>query len=124
MDRVGADFSRAVQMIRDRLGARPIAVQLPIGAEDKFKGVIDLVQMKAVVWEEESLGAKYRIEPIPAELVAQAEEYREKLLEAAADCDESVMEKYLDGKEITERDRKSTRLNSSHIQKSRMPSSA
>ena len=102
MDRVGADFFRAVQMIQDRLGARPVAVQLPIGAEDQFKGVIDLVQMKAVVWEEESLGAKYRIEPIPAELVAQAEEYREKLLEAAADCDESLMEKYLDGKEIAE----------------------
>jgi len=102
MDRVGADFFRAVQMIQDRLGARPVAVQLPIGAEDRFKGVIDLVQMKAVVWEEESLGAKYSIEPIPAELVAQAEEYREKLLEAAADCDESLMEKYLDGKEITE----------------------
>ncbi|MBF8253867.1 MAG: fusA, partial [Deltaproteobacteria bacterium] len=102
MDRVGADFFRALQMIQDRFGARPVAVQLPIGAEDRFKGVIDLVQMKAVVWEEESLGAKYSIEPIPAELVAQAEEYREKLLEAAADCDESLMEKYLDGKEITE----------------------
>jgi len=102
MDRVGADFFRTLKMIQDRLGARAVAIQLPIGAEDRFKGVIDLVQMKAVIWEEESLGAKFRIEPIPSDLKAQADEYREKLLEAAADCDESVMEKYLEGKEIGE----------------------
>ena len=102
MDRVGADFFRVHKMIQDRLGARAVAIQLPIGAEDRFKGVIDLVQMKAVIWEEESLGAKFRIEPIPSDLKAQADEYREKLLEAAADCDESVMEKYLEGKEIGE----------------------
>ena len=102
MDRVGADFFRAVRMIQDRLGARPLPVQLPIGAEDRFSGVIDLVQMKAVLWEEESLGAKYRVEPIPGALAAQAEEYREKLLEVVADCDESLVEKYLEGKEITE----------------------
>jgi elongation factor G len=102
MDRLGADFFRVVRMIQDRLGAHPLAVQLPIGAEEHFKGIIDLVQMKAVVWEEESLGARYRVEPIPAELKVQSEEYREKLLESVADSDESIMEKYLDGKQITE----------------------
>jgi len=102
MDRMGADFFRVVRMIHDRLGARPIPLQLPIGAEEHFKGIVDLVQMKAILWDEESLGAKYHIEPIPSELAGQAEEYREKLLEAAADCDESIMEKYLDGREITE----------------------
>jgi elongation factor G len=102
MDRVGADFFGALKMIRDRLGARPVAVQLPIGAEDQFKGVIDLVTMKAVIWDEESLGAKFHIEAIPAELKAQADEYREKLVEAAADADEALMDKYLEGKEITE----------------------
>ena len=102
MDRLGADFFRVVQMIQDRLGARPTPVQLPIGAEDRFVGIVDLVRMKAVVWEEESLGAKFREEPIPSDMLAQAEEYREKLVEAAADCDEMIMEKYLEGKEISE----------------------
>jgi elongation factor G len=102
LDRVGADFFRVVQMIQDRLGARPAILQLPIGAEEKFVGIVDLVQMKAIVWEEESLGAKFRVDPIPEHMVGQAEEYREKLLEAAADCDEALMEKYLDGKEISE----------------------
>jgi elongation factor G len=102
MDRLGADFFRVVKMIEDRLGARTVVMQLPIGAEDKFSGIVDLVTMKAVVWEDESLGAKFHEEPIPLELKAQAEEYREKLVEAAADCDETVMVKYLDGKEVTE----------------------
>jgi elongation factor G len=102
MDRLGADFFRVVKMIEDRLGARTVVVQLPIGAEDKFSGIVDLVTMKAVVWEDESLGAKFHEEPIPSELKAQAEEYREKLVEAAADCDETIMVKYLDGKEVTE----------------------
>lgn len=100
MDRLGADFFRVVRMIQDRLGARPVPIQLPIGAEEGFKGVVDLVQMKAVVWSDESLGAQYRIESIPAELADQAREYREKLLEALADSDESIMERYLEGKEI------------------------
>jgi elongation factor G len=104
MDRLGADFFRVVKMIEDRLGARPAVLQLPIGAEDKFVGIVDLVTMKAVVWEDESLGAKFREAPIPVELKAQAEEYREKLIEAAADCDEAIMEKYLEGKEIGEAD--------------------
>jgi elongation factor G len=102
MDRLGADFFRVVKMIEERLGARPAVVQLPIGSEDKFTGIVDLVTMKAVVWEEESLGAKFHEEPIPENLAAQARELREKLLEAAADCDEAIMEKYLEGKEITE----------------------
>ncbi len=102
MDRLGADFFRVVKMIEERLGARPVVLQLPIGSEDKFTGIVDLVSMKAVVWEEESLGAKFHEEPIPEELAAAAGEYREKLLEAAADSDESVMEKYLEGKEISE----------------------
>jgi elongation factor G len=102
MDRLGADFFRVVKMIQDRLGARPVVMQLPIGAEDKFSGVVDLVTMKAVVWEDESLGAKFHEAEIPADLQEQAEEYREKLLEAAADGDEAVMEKYLEGKEISE----------------------
>jgi elongation factor G len=102
MDRVGADFFRVVKMIEDRLGARPAVVQLPIGSEDKFAGIVDLITMKAVVWEDESLGAKFHEEEIPADLKAQAEEYREKLLEAAADGDEAVMEKYLEGKAISE----------------------
>jgi len=102
MDRVGADFFRVVQMIRDRLGACPLVLQLPIGSEEHFRGIIDLVQMKAILWDDESLGAKYRVEPIPNELMGQAKEYREKVMEAAADCDESIMERYLDGGEVTE----------------------
>jgi len=102
MDRLGADFFRVVKMIETRLGARPAVMQLPIGAEDKFAGVVDLITMKAVVWEDESLGAKFHEEKIPEDLQDQANEYREKLLEAAADADEALMEKYLDGKPITE----------------------
>jgi elongation factor G len=102
MDRLGADFFRVVQMIKDRLGARAVPLQLPIGAEDKFIGVIDLVRMKAIVWEDESLGAKFRDEAIPEELASAASEYREKLIEAAADSDETIMEKYLEGREISE----------------------
>ena len=102
MDRLGADFFRVVKMIETRLGARPAVLQLPIGAEDKFAGVVDLITMKAVVWEDESLGAKFHEEAIPTDLQEQAEEYREKLLEAAADADEAIMEKYLDGKAISE----------------------
>jgi elongation factor G len=102
MDRLGADFFRVVQMIRDRLGAHPVIVQIPIGAEEKFIGIVDLISMKAMVWEEESLGAKFHEEPIPEGLKAQADEHREKLLEAAADSDESLMEKYLEGNPIGE----------------------
>jgi elongation factor G len=102
MDRLGADFFRVVQMIKDRLGARAVPLQLPIGAEDKFIGVIDLVRMKAIVWEDESLGARFRDEAIPEEMALAAAEYREKLIEAVADSDETIMEKYLEGHEISE----------------------
>jgi len=102
MDRLGADFFRVVKMIETRLGARPAVMQVPIGAEDKFAGIVDLITMKAVVWEDESLGAKFHEEEIPADLRDQADEYREKLLEAAADADEALMEKYLEGKPISE----------------------
>jgi elongation factor G len=102
MDRLGADFFRVVKMIQDRLGARPVALQLPIGSEEKFAGIVDLVQMKAVIWEDESLGAKFRVEAIPESMIAEARQYHDKLLEAVADCDEAIMEKYLEGKEISE----------------------
>ena len=102
MDRVGADFFRVVQMIRDRLGAAPAILQIPIGAEEKFIGIVDLITMKALVWEDESLGAKFHEEPIPEGLKLEADEHRDKLLEAVADCDEAIMEKYLDGKPIGE----------------------
>jgi elongation factor G len=102
MDRVGADFFRTVSMIRDRLRANGVPIQLPLGTEERHRGVIDLITMKAVVWDEESLGAKYREDEIPADDRALAAEYREKLIEAVADADEKVMEKYLEGATISE----------------------
>ncbi len=102
MDRVGADFFRVVQMMKDRLGTNPLPVQLPIKIDDNFTGVVDLLHMNAVVWDEESLGAKFRITAIPNELKAQADEYREKIVEAAADVDDKIMEKYLGGEEVSE----------------------
>ncbi len=101
MDRVGADFFGAVDMIEERLGAKPLVLQLPIGAEADFVGVVDLVEMNAIVWEEETLGAKYHYEEIPGNLKDMAAEYREKMIEALADVDENIMEKYLEGEEIT-----------------------
>jgi elongation factor G len=101
MDRVGADFFRGVNMIKDRLKANPVAIQLPIGKEDQFKGVIDLVEMKATIWDEDSLGAKFREEPISAADIELAEEYREKMLEELANHDDSLMEKYLGGENIS-----------------------
>jgi elongation factor G len=102
MDRVGADFFRTVQMMKDRLRANAVPIQLPYGTEDKHRGVIDLVTMKAIVWDDESLGAKYRETEIPAEQKAEVDEWREKLIEALADADETLMERYLEGKEISE----------------------
>ncbi|MGA7232994.1 MAG: elongation factor G [Xanthobacteraceae bacterium] len=99
MDKIGADFFQCLKDIVDRLGAKPVAVQLPIGAEAQFKGVIDLIRMVGVVWDDETLGAKYHDIEIPAELVEQAKEYREKLIEAAVELDDDVMAAYLDGKE-------------------------
>jgi elongation factor G len=102
MDRIGADFFRVVGEVEEKLGAKPVPVQIPIGAEDEFKGVVDLITMKAIVWEEETLGAKYHYEEIPGDLVPVAEEWREKMLETLADIDEEIMMKYLEGEEITE----------------------
>jgi elongation factor G len=98
MDRMGADFPRCVQMMVDRLGARPLVVQLPIGAESDFKGVVDLVEMKGVVWHEEQLGAKFDHAEIPAELAEKAQEMHLKLVEMAVEEDEKLLEAYLDGK--------------------------
>ncbi len=102
MDRVGADFFAVVKDVEDKLGAKPVPIQIPIGAEENFRGVVDLISMKAVIWEEETLGAKYHYEDIPEELLPVAQEWREKMLEAIADVDEQIMEKYLEGEEITE----------------------
>ena len=104
MDRIGADFDRVVREIRERLRANPVMVQLPLGIEDDFRGVIDLVTMKAVVWEDESLGARYREEEIPADVRGAAEAAREQLLEAVADVSEPLMERYLNGEPISETD--------------------
>ncbi|MCP3678111.1 MAG: elongation factor G [Deltaproteobacteria bacterium] len=102
MDRVGADFLAVVGMIEERLKARPVPLQLPIGAEDNFKGVVDLITQKAIIWDDSTLGAKFHIEDVPADMSDLVQEYREKLVEAAADFDEGLMEKYLDGAEISE----------------------
>ncbi|WP_457569625.1 elongation factor G [Desulfurobacterium sp.] len=101
MDRIGADFFQVVKDVEEKLGAKPVPLQIPVGAEENFKGVVDLVTMKAIIWEEETLGAKYHEEEIPEDLVDMAEEYREKLIEALADVDEEIMMKYLEGEEIT-----------------------
>ncbi|MBP1722804.1 MAG: translation elongation factor 2, partial [Deltaproteobacteria bacterium] len=97
MDRVGADFPRVVRMIRERLNARPLVLQLPVGQEEKFRGVIDLLRQKAILYHEETLGAKFHEEPIPDELKPQVEIYREKIFEALAEADDPFMEKYLAG---------------------------
>jgi elongation factor G len=99
MDKIGADFFKSVEMVEDRLGAVPAVVQLPIGAENKFVGVVDLLKMKAIVWDDEGLGAKFHEEDIPADLVDQAVENREKLIELVVDQDDAVMEAFLEGEE-------------------------
>jgi elongation factor G len=98
MDRVGADFERVVEEMREKLKATPVLVQLPIGAEDKFTGVIDLIEQKAMVWDEDRLGANFRIEEIPDALREKAAGYRDKMIETLADHDEHLMELYLEGK--------------------------
>ncbi|HZQ54847.1 MAG TPA: elongation factor G [Bryobacteraceae bacterium] len=104
MDRVGADFYHAVDTIVDRLNARPVPIQLPVGAEDQFKGVVDLVKMKARIWRDETLGAKYDDVEIPADLVEKAKEYREKLVEAVAESDDALFEKFVEGQPVTEQE--------------------
>ena len=102
MDRTGADFFRCVDMILDRLGSTPLVLQLPIGAESDYLGVVDLITMKAVLWKDENLGAEFYYDDIPANLLEQAAEYREKLIEGAIDVDDDVMEAYLEGNEPDE----------------------
>ena len=102
MDRVGADFYGSVQSIIDRLGAKPVPIQIPIGREAEFRGTIDLVRMKGYFYDDETLGAKYKVDEIPQDLLAQATEYREKMLDAVAEFDDQVMEKYLNGHPLTE----------------------
>jgi elongation factor G len=102
MDKTGANFYQCLDDIKTRLGARPVAIQLPIGSENTFKGVIDLVRMKAVVWEDESLGAKYHDEEIPADMQEQAAKYRAELVEAAVELDDTALAAFFDGKEPDE----------------------
>ena len=97
MDRSGANFFDVVAQIKEVLGANPCPIQIPIGAEESFKGVVDLVKMKAIVWHDETMGAAYDVEEIPADLVDEANEWREKMLEAISDCDDAIMEKFLEG---------------------------
>ena len=101
MDRQGADFLRVVEQIRERLGANPVPVVLPIGAEENFQGVVDLVRMNAIYWNEDDMGATYEAREIPADMQAQCEEYREQMIEAAAEANEELMEKYLEEGDLT-----------------------
>jgi elongation factor G len=102
MDRIGADFKRTLEQISTKLGGNPVAIQLPIGSEDKFKGVVDLVKMKAITYKDETMGADYIVSEIPADMLAEAQEYREKLIEKVSEHDDKLLEKYLGGEEITE----------------------
>ena len=103
MDRSGANFFEVVRQVKDVLGATPCPIQIPIGAEETFKGVVDLVRMKAIFWHDETMGAEYEVDEIPAELQAEAEEWHDKMLETLAECDETLMEKYFeDPASITE----------------------
>jgi elongation factor G len=102
MDRIGADFKRTLEQIETKLGGNPVAIQLPIGSEDKFKGVVDLVKMKAITYKDETMGADYIVSDIPADMLAEAQAYREKLIEKVSEHDDKLLEKYLGGEEITE----------------------
>jgi len=102
MDRVGADYHRVIKMMIDRVQTRPVVLQLPVGTEENFKGIVDLVSQKAIIWDESTLGAKFRYEDVPADMKDIVHEYRDKLIEAAADFDEALMGKYLEGKQPTE----------------------
>jgi elongation factor G len=102
MDKIGADFYNSVEMVEKRLGATPIVVQLPVGAENDFAGVVDLIKMQSIIWKDESLGAEFEYGDIPADLQERAAEYREKMIELAVEQDEAALEAYLDGKEPDE----------------------
>ncbi|MGI9290651.1 MAG: elongation factor G [Gammaproteobacteria bacterium] len=102
MDRTGADFMRVVEQVRERLGANPVPVQLNVGSEEDFRGVVDLVRMKAIYWEEENMGVNFEFADIPADLIDQAQSMREKMIEAAAEGDEALLDKYLESGELSE----------------------
>jgi elongation factor G len=101
MDRMGANFYRCVEMIKDRLGAKPLVTQLPVGIEENFKGIVDLVSMKAIIWKDESLGAEYSYTDIPDDMLESAKKYHAELLDTVAELDDHVMEKYLSGEDLT-----------------------
>lgn len=101
MDRVGADFFKSTHSIYERLGTIPVPIQIPIGAEDKFVGVVDLINMRSIIWDEETLGAKFHEEPVSSDLLPMAQEWREKMIERISDVDEGIMEKFLESQEIS-----------------------
>ena len=101
MDKAGADFEHVIETIRKRLGARPVAIQIPIGAEAKFKGLVDLVEMRAIVWNDETMGAKYSVEEIPADLLKKAEAFRMQLIETVAEYDDDMLHLFLEGETPT-----------------------
>ena len=100
MDKIGADFDRSVEMVKERLGAKPLVLQIPIGSESSLKGVVDLIEMRAIIWEDETLGAKFNYEDIPSDLQEKASKYREEMIETVVELDELAMEKYLEGEEL------------------------
>src|SRR5512134_537224 len=116
MDRVGANFQRTFEQIISKLGGNPVAIQLPIGSEDKFVGIVDVVTMKAIRYKDETMGADYLVDEIPADMVEEAEHYREQLIEKVSEADDKILEKYLHGEEPTEEEIKAAirkRVNSS-----------
>ena len=102
MDRTGANFFKVYDQMKSRLKANPVPIQIPIGAEDKFLGVVDLVKMKAIYWDDASQGMKFEMRDIPAELLEQAKEWREKMIESAAEANETIMNKYLESGALSE----------------------
>ena len=107
MDRAGADFLRVVEQMKTRLGANPVPIQLAIGSEDNFKGVIDLIKMKAIYWEGDDMGTTFELKDIPEDMQTAANEWREKMVESAAESNEEIMDKYLEEGDLSEEDIKS-----------------
>src|SRR5258705_8232012 len=116
MDRIGADFKRTFDQIISKLEANPVAIQLPIGSEDKFLGVVDVIQMKSITYKDETMGADYIVGEIPADMLEEAKHYREQLIEKVSEADDKILEKYLKGEEPTQEEIKAAlrkRVNSS-----------